>query len=119
MPSLANLSMRGVGMVPPYTPKLPQPTLSTRMNTMLGFFAWALALGAPAVLNNTTAVANVKLIFLAHLMVFPPIEFTRRILHGRWRLRGIDARAPIFRGIVHLHVHHVIVKIMDKRLFRV
>jgi hypothetical protein len=28
--------MRGVGIVPPYTPKFPQPTLSTRMNTMLG-----------------------------------------------------------------------------------
>src|ERR1019366_2235662 len=38
MPSLAILSIRGVGIVPPYTPKLPQPTLSTRMKTMLGFF---------------------------------------------------------------------------------
>ena len=30
---------RGVGMVPPYAPKLPQPTLSTRMKTTLGFFS--------------------------------------------------------------------------------
>src|SRR5215469_515520 len=36
MPSLANLSMRGVGIVPPYTPKVPQPMLSTKMKTMLG-----------------------------------------------------------------------------------
>src|SRR5215471_18330668 len=36
MPSLANLSMRGVGIVPPYTPKAPQPMLSTKMKTMLG-----------------------------------------------------------------------------------
>src|SRR5215469_11273910 len=36
MPSLASLSMRGVGIVPPYTPKVPQPMLSTRMKTMLG-----------------------------------------------------------------------------------
>ena len=35
MPSLANWSMRGVDIVPPYTPKFPQPTLSTRMKTML------------------------------------------------------------------------------------
>src|SRR5580704_3263014 len=38
MPSRANLSMRGVGIVPPYTPKVPQPMLSKRMKTMLGFF---------------------------------------------------------------------------------
>jgi len=30
--------MRGVGMVPPYTPKFPEPTLSTRINTTLGLF---------------------------------------------------------------------------------
>src|ERR1700693_5534407 len=41
MPSLAILSMRGVGIVPPYTPKAPQPMLSTRMKTMLGFFCCA------------------------------------------------------------------------------
>src|SRR5271165_1718801 len=41
MPSLASLSMRGVGIVPPYTPKFPQPTLSTKMNTTLGFFSCA------------------------------------------------------------------------------
>src|SRR5262252_4641290 len=39
MPSLANLSMRGVGIVPPYTPKAPQPMLSTKMKTMLGLRA--------------------------------------------------------------------------------
>src|ERR1039457_3911459 len=47
MPSLAILSIRGVGIVPPYTPKVPQPTLSTRMKTMLGFFSCATA-GATA-----------------------------------------------------------------------
>src|SRR5262245_10418918 len=36
MPSLASLSMRGVGVMPPYTPKSPQPTLSSRTNTMFG-----------------------------------------------------------------------------------
>jgi hypothetical protein len=35
--------MRGVGIVPPYTPKAPQPMLSTRMNTTLGFFSCACA----------------------------------------------------------------------------
>src|SRR5215468_6703347 len=28
--------MRGVGVMPPYTPKSPQPTLSSRTNTMFG-----------------------------------------------------------------------------------
>src|SRR5271170_1388816 len=37
MPSLAILSIRGVGIIPPYVPKVPQPTLSTRINTMFGF----------------------------------------------------------------------------------
>jgi hypothetical protein len=32
----AILSMRGVGIVPPYAPKAPQPMLSTSMKTMLG-----------------------------------------------------------------------------------
>src|SRR5271165_874728 len=41
MPALDSVSMRGVGIVPPYTPKSPQPTLSTRMNTTLGFFSSA------------------------------------------------------------------------------
>ena len=36
MPSAAILSIRGVGIVPPYTPKFPQPTLSTRMKMMFG-----------------------------------------------------------------------------------
>lgn len=41
MPSLASLSIRGVGVVPPYTPKSPQPTLSTKMKTILGVvFSW-------------------------------------------------------------------------------
>jgi hypothetical protein len=52
MPSLASLSMRGVGIVPPYTPKFPQPTLSTRMNTMLGFSVSALALAGCAVAKD-------------------------------------------------------------------
>src|SRR5215470_3410256 len=63
MPSLAILSMRGVGIVPPYAPKAPQPTLSTRMNTMFGFpvigtglvpCAWANPT-SPAMANATRA----------------------------------------------------------------
>src|SRR5271165_1680581 len=60
MPSLANLSMRGVGIVPPYTPKFPQPTLSTRMKTMLGFLCgtdWASASFA----DVTSPIANTAL----------------------------------------------------------
>ena len=52
MPSLATWSMRGVGIVPPYTPKFPQPTLSTRMNTTFGFYACGLGLGFMEVLRK-------------------------------------------------------------------
>src|SRR5262249_36989449 len=48
--------MRGVGVMPPYTPKSPQPTLSTRMKTMLGLVsaaaAWRIGTSAPPIVTN-------------------------------------------------------------------
>src|SRR5271165_4406909 len=99
MPSLANLSMRGVGMVPPYTPKFPQPTLSTRMNTMLGFFAWALALGAPAIPIRAATVANARLIFPSHFMGCPLLVLlVEKFTTAGRRPRGTDAGSRLFEG---------------------
>jgi hypothetical protein len=55
MPSRANWSMRGVGIVPPYAPKAPQPTLSAKMNTTLGFFCCAGAARAGSIVTPIRA----------------------------------------------------------------
>src|SRR5262249_27376435 len=59
MPSLAILSLRGVGIVPPYAPNAPQPTLSTRMKTMLGFCC-AAAGGVASIVRTSKAPPNVS-----------------------------------------------------------
>ena len=59
MPLLADSSMRGVGIVPPYTPKFLQPTMSTRMYTTLGFFSCAIVGRAANIAAPTRTQTNV------------------------------------------------------------
>src|SRR5579863_4380270 len=97
MPSLASLSIRGVGTVPPYTPKFPQTTL--------GFFSWALALGALVAQNSTTTAPNVRLIFLSNLMVCPPVRLFSPKTVRRGRQHRSNAKSPHFEGILHLKTY--------------
>src|ERR1700682_5211489 len=109
MPWLASLSMRGVGIVPPYTPKFPQPTLSTRMKTMLGFSlaAWVGATAPKSTAANGNKRVLTSLSFtdesLIDFLVNRNLDrFTCGILFPRGNIRvqpaGRDGRLLFERG---------------------